>query len=182
MRTDVKIIQKAEFNPKIRLYMLTYVAFIMIISIIGIPLLIVWFLGLGQYVSGRFYENLKCNLTSRHLEFKKGVLFKVEKTIPLENIQDLTFIENPLLRFFDLRVLKIETAGQSNPQGSDMKLVGIVKTQDFRDKVLRQRELIKNENRMDTRPADTSDKEVVELLTEIKDILDDIRNKGNSSL
>jgi len=44
------------------------------------------------------------------LEFKKGIFFRVEKTIPLENIQDLTFNEDPLLRYLDLRVLKIETA------------------------------------------------------------------------
>jgi putative membrane protein len=111
------------------------------------------------------------------LEFKKGVLFKVEKTIPLENIQDLTFIENPLLKYFDLRILKIETAGQSNPQGSDMKLIGIINPSDFKEKVLHQRELLKTENRMDNRQSETSNEQVVDLLKEIKDILNDIRNK-----
>lgn len=76
------LIQKAEFNPRIRTYTLLVIAFVMTISVVGIPLLIIWFLGLGQYISRRFYENLKCQLTDRHLEFRKGVLFKVEKTIP----------------------------------------------------------------------------------------------------
>ena len=134
-------------------------------------------MGLGQYISRRFYENLKCNLTVRHLEFKKGVLFKVEKTIPLENIQDLTFIENPLLKLFDLRILKIETAGQSNPQGSDMKLIGIINSLDFKEKVLHQRELLKTENRVDNSMSETNNKELVDLLKDIKDILNDIRNK-----
>ena len=96
-------------------------------------------MGLGQYISKRYYENISCELSSNHLEFKKGVLFKVEKTIPLENIQDLTFIENPLLKHLDLRILKIETAGQSNPKGSDMKLIGIIDSVDFKKKVLYQR-------------------------------------------
>jgi putative membrane protein len=146
-------------------------------TVVGIPLLVFWFLGLGQYICRRFYENLKCELTVRHLEFKKGVLFKVEKTIPLENIQDLTFIENPLLKYFDLRILKIETAGQSNPQGSDMKLIGIINPSDFKEKVLHQRELLKTENRMDNRQSETSNEQIVDLLKEIKDILNDIRNK-----
>lgn len=177
MTTQSKIVQTAEFNPKIKTYLLLYVAFILTLTVAGIPLLIFWFLGLGQYISRRFYENLKCKLTDRHLEFKKGVLFKVEKTIPLENIQDLTFIENPLLKYLDLRILKIETAGQSNPQGSDMKLIGIVNSADFKEQVLLQRDLLKTENRIGNSVSETGNEQVVDLLKEIKDILNDIKNK-----
>ena len=177
MHTDLKIIQSAEFNPRIQQYFFTYVALFLTITIVGIPFLIFWLFGLGQYVSRRFYENLKCDLTNRHLEFKKEVLFKIEKTIPLENIQDLTFIENPLLKYFDLRIFKIETAGQSNPQGSDMKLTGIINTQDFKEKVLHQRELLKTEDNADNRLGGSSEHQVVDLLTEIKHILNDIKNK-----
>jgi putative membrane protein len=105
------------------------------------------------------------------------VLFKVEKTIPLENIQDLTFIENPLLKYLDLRILKIETAGQSNPQGSDMKLIGIVNSADFKEQVLHQRDLLKTDNRVDNREADTNNEQIIDLLKEIKNILNDIKNK-----
>ena len=177
MTTASKIVHTAEFNPKIKVYLLLYVAFILTLTLVGIPLLIFWFLGLGQYISRRFYENLKCKLTDRHLEFKKGVLFKVEKTIPLENIQDLTFIENPLLKYLDLRILKIETAGQSNPQGSDMKLIGIVNSADFKEQVLHQRDLLKTENRVSSSVSETGNEQVVDLLKEIKDILNDIKNK-----
>ena len=177
MTSESTIIQTAEFNPKIKSYILLSVAFILTISLVGIPLLIFWFLGLGQHISSRYYENLKCKLTKRHLEFKKGILFKVEKTIPLENIQDLTFIENPLLRYLDLRIIKIETAGQSNPQGSDMKLVGIVNSSDFKEKVLHQRELLKTDNRLDTKQTETGNEQIVDLLREIKDILNDMKNK-----
>lgn len=171
------LIQQAEFNPRIRTYMLLVIAFIMTISVVGIPFLIFWFLGLGQYISRRFYENLKCQLTDRHLEFRKGVLFKVEKTIPLENIQDLTFIDNPLLRYLDLRILKIETAGQSNPQGSDMELIGIVDSSAFKEKVLHQRELLVSINRIDISQTKTNDEQILDILGDIKDILNEIKNK-----
>jgi putative membrane protein len=177
MTMDSIIVQKAEFNPSIKTYILLVVAFFLTISVAGIPLLVFWFLGLGQYISKRFFENLKCELTDRHLEFKKGVLFKVEKTIPLENIQDLTFIENPLLKYLDLRILKIETAGHSNPHGSDMKLIGIVDSSNFKEKVLYQRNLLKTENRTNKKPTETNDNQIVDLLMEIKDILNDIKNK-----
>jgi len=177
MTVESNLIQMAEFNPKIKSYILLLVAFFLIISVVGIPLLIFWFLGLGQYISRHFYENLKCKLTNRHLEFKKGMLFKVEKTIPLENIQDLTFIENPFLKYLDLRILKIETAGQSNPQGSDMKLIGIINSADFKQKILNQRDLLKTENRSENRQTETSNEQTNNILMEIRDILNDIKNK-----
>lgn len=177
MSTETQTIQTAEFTPRIKSYLLVYGGFLLTISLMGIPLLPFWFLGLGQYFCNRYYKSLQCSLTTRHLAFKKGAMFKVEKTIPLENIQDLTFIQNPLLNAFDLRVLKIETAGQSNPQGSDMKLIGIIDTEDFRDKVLNQREVLRLENRGGGQPSDSKNDGLIEMLTEIRDLLKDIKNK-----
>lgn len=176
MTSKSTVLHKAEFNPKIKSYILLVVAFILLISIVGIPILIVWLVGLGQYISNRYYDNLECQLTNRHLEFKKGVLFKVEKTIPLENIQDLTFIENPLLKFLDLRILKIETAGQSNPKGSDMKLIGIKDSINFKEQVLNQREVIQTNSKNNNQAISSSEKTNI-LLEEIKNILCEIKNK-----
>jgi putative membrane protein len=165
---------KASFNPRIKSYIYWYVAFVLLVTIIGIPLMIVWLLGFGQYYSQRYYDHLECNLTDRRIQFRKGVMFKVEKTIPLENIQDLTFIQNPLLNVFGLRILKIETAGNSNPQGSDMQLIGIDNMEHFKDTVMSQRDALRLHSR-EPMPIDTShsigNAEMVELLREIRDLL-----------
>lgn len=68
---------------------------------------------------------------------------QVEKTIPLENIQDVTFIEGPLLRRFNLSVLRFETAGQSANQGSEMKLVGVIDAALLRQRILAQRDVLR---------------------------------------
>ena len=178
MEKEAVIIKQAEFNPRIRKYILFIVSFFLFVSVAGIPLILLWCLGIGQYVSRRYYEHLKCRLTDSHLEFKKGILFRVEKTIPLENIQDITFIDNPFLRWFDLRILKIETAGSSNPTGSDMKLIGIIDTHDFKEKVLKQRTIIRNKAlNMMGGGTGSGDEESIELLKEIRDLLKDIKNK-----
>ena len=178
MEKEAIIIKQAEFNPRIRKYILHVVAFYFFISVVGIPLILIWYIGVGQYISRRYYENLKCRLTNSHLEFKKGILFRVEKTIPLENIQDLTFIDNPFLRWFDLRILKIETAGSSNPTGSDMKLIGIIDTPAFKEKVLEQRTIIRNKSlTMMGGAVSSGDDESIELLREIRDLLKDIKSK-----
>lgn len=170
---EARIIREATFSPKIKTYILLSVGFFLLVTIIGIPFLLIWLLGFGQYVSKRYYENLKCKLTTRHLIFSKGAFFMVEKTIPLENIQDLTFLQNPILNLLELRVLKIETAGSSNPHGSDMKLIGIVQAEEFKQQVLEQREVLVR------KPADeisVKKDESLEVLLEIRDLLKEIRS------
>jgi putative membrane protein len=177
MTQESKILQTADFNPKIKAYLLISIALILTVTIIGIPFIIIWFLGLGQYHCKRYYENLVCTLSERHLSFKKGVMFKTEKTIPLENIQDLTFLENPLLKAFNLRILKIETAGQSNPQGSDLKLIGILDSVEFKNKVLKQRELLSTEVLKPSPTNESSQDQVLNELKEIRNLLKEIRDK-----
>lgn len=169
---QTEIIKKADFSPKIKTYILLSVGFFLLITIIGIPFLIVWLLGFGQYFSKRYYENLNCKLTSRHLIFSKGAFFMVEKTIPLENIQDLTFLQNPILNLLELRILKIETAGSSNPDGSDMKLIGIVDAEKFKQQVLEQRELLVRQPNDDM--SESKEGESLEVLREIRDMLKEI--------
>lgn len=167
------LVHKAVFSSKIKTYILLVVGFFLLISIVGIPILIIWLLGVGQYFSRRYYENLTCQLTSQHLIFSKGAFFRVEKTIPLENIQDLTFLENPILNLLELRVLKIETAGGSNPHGSDMKLIGINDAEKFKQKVLSQREILVRKPNMESSVNDKD--ESIKVLREIRDLLKDIK-------
>lgn len=162
------IIHQATFNPIIRRYIFWTGLFALIGSIIGIILVPFWILGLGQYFGKRYFQRLECTLTDKHLDFKKGAIFRVEKTIPLENIQDLTFIDNPILRIFDLRILKVETAGNSGSNGADMKLMGIRKSKEFKEQVLQQRDLLKSSG---TSLGAANTDELLTVLKEIRDLL-----------
>jgi len=143
MAENEPILIKAEFNPIVKAYIVLYVFGVLCVTIIGIPLAIIWLCGLGQWYSARYYEKLYCVLTEKHLRFRMGLLFTVDKTIPLENIQDLTFYEGPVLKHFNLAMLKVETAGQADRAGNQMKLVGVVDAHVFRQTVLEQRERVK---------------------------------------
>jgi putative membrane protein len=167
------VILQAEFNPKIKAYILFVGVLLLTITIFGIPLIVIWLLGLGQLVSRKYYENLSCQLTSHHLEFKKGAFFKIEKTIPLENIQDLTFIQNPILNVLNLKILKVETAGNAQAHGSDMKLVGIIDAENFKKQVLLQREYLQTGQKSSFNSTNEQPdwKETNDLLREIRDLL-----------
>ena len=165
--TSESALFKAEFNPRLQQYLFFSIALILLATVVGIPLLLIWILGWGQWVSRIHYRSLSCSLTSRNLRFSKGHYFKTEKTIPLENIQDLTFIDNPLLKWFDLRILKVETAGNSAQTGADMKLVGILDAAEFKKKVMRARDEFQ-ESRMSRGTATTVDE--VGTLSVLRDI------------
>ncbi|WP_420150091.1 PH domain-containing protein [Spirosoma sp.] len=170
-----------SFNPIIRTYLLLYVAFIMLVTVVGIVLLPFWLLGVGQWWSKHYFQKLQCELTERSLHFRKGILVEVEKTIPLENIQDVTFVAGPVLRYFDLCILKFETAGQNSKQANDMELIGIIDAQTFRTQILEQRQKL-IDARTNQQPVSTDQ----ELLTEIRDTLRDIRQlleqKSNTNI
>jgi putative membrane protein len=173
------VLLKAEFNPSIRHYYFASVSLILLVCVVTIPLLLLWALGWGQWVCRKRYESLRCELTARHLRFAKGHFFKTEKTIPLENIQDLTFIDNPILRWFDLRILKVETAGNSSASGADMQLVGIVDAASFKEQVMEARDRFV-EARAQGRPAPggvAADGDVVGLLRDIHASIEGLREE-----
>jgi membrane protein YdbS with pleckstrin-like domain len=134
---------RAVFNPLIRPYLVLSIALTLSMTIIGIPLAILWLLGVGQWWARHYYDKLECELTDESLRYRKGIIFQVEKTIPLENIQDVTFIEGPLLKRFNLSILKFETAGQSVGQAHDMKLIGIIDAHHYRSQILEARRQLK---------------------------------------
>lgn len=137
----------AQFNPLYRPYLVVTIGLAMLVTIIGIPLALVWFCGVGQWWAGHYFHKLSCVLDGKTLRFRKGILFQVEKTIPLENIQDVTFIEGPVLKKFHLATLKFETAGQSHHGANEMHLTGIIDAHEFRNRILEAREALRQQLR-----------------------------------
>ena len=147
MNTNAAPVVEARFNPLIRPYLVVRFGCLLVVTIIGIPLALIWFFGVGQWWAQHYFKKLECHLSERTLRYRKGILVQVEKTIPLENIQDITFIEGPILRHFQLSTLKFETAGHSAGQANDMHLTGIIDAHEFRDRILAARDALKQANR-----------------------------------
>jgi membrane protein YdbS with pleckstrin-like domain len=143
MNASLEPISNAKFNPLIRPYLVLTIGFYMAATIIGIPLALIWICGVGQWWANHYFHKLECHLGEKALRYRKGILVQIEKTIPLENIQDVTFIEGPILRRFHLSTLKFETAGHSAGQANDMHLTGIIDAHEFRNKILEARDALK---------------------------------------
>jgi putative membrane protein len=164
----------AKFNPLYRPYLVVTIGLTMVCTVIGAPLAIVWFLGAGQWWARHYFDKLECQITDRALRFRKGILFQVEKTVPLENIQDVTFIEGPLLKRFHLATLKFETAGHSAGQAHDMQLTGIIDAHEFRNRILERRDALRHGAQNGAHAAQASAASQTELMQAMLSRLDEI--------
>lgn len=165
---------RARFNPLIRPYLVLTIGMSLAASIILLPVAVVWFCGLGPWWARHYFDKLECELGPTALRFRKGILFQVEKTIPLENIQDITFTEGPLLRQFNLSTLKFETAGQSAGQAHDMRLVGVIDAHELRTQILARREALRRARSLPPGSEAPSSIETLQALHAILGRLDEI--------
>ena len=138
--TDERVIWEAEFNDSVTTYWLLNGVLICVVTIVGILFLPIWFL-IGKWITRKYLASHRCTLTNRSLKVNKGILTKIEKTVPLDRITDLGIIQGPIMRYFDIEALSVETAGQSSST-SLVQLAGIVDGRKFRDAVLKQRDLV----------------------------------------
>lgn len=171
-------LKKATFNPKVKTYIFLVVTFYLLVSIIGWVILPFWLFGLGQWLSGLFFKTLQCSLSNKNLRFSKGIILHIEKTIPLENIQDLSFIGGPVLRWFGLTIIRIETAGGGGKHNHHMmSIIGINDPENFKTAILVQREKISREkNQINlTQPHQENNILNENLLKQIKDELVEIK-------
>jgi len=170
MAEPAKTLLKAEFNPRIKSYLIWYGVLMSVVMIFTIPLIPIWLI-FSSYFVNKYFERLHCELTTRSLKFNKGYIFRTEKTIPLDKIQDLTFKEGPLLKAFGLSILKIETAGSSGAGAgaADLTLIGIVDATNFRDRVFDQRDIV-TENTSSTAKS-TDSENVLAVLKDIRESL-----------
>lgn len=177
------ILREATFSPRVKTYIFFVVLAFLFSTVIGIILVPIWIFGLGQWMSGKYYKTLACQITNKNLKFSKGLVLHIEKTIPVENIQDLSFVGGPILRYFGLTLIKIETAGGGGGHTNQnmMSMLGINDAESFKTAILLQREQVIHEKYSNSNQAvaSTSDSQ---LLIDIKNELIEIKNKMKDKL
>lgn len=140
-----KLIRAATFNPRVKTYWLMNGIFLCVVTIVGIPFLLIW-IPLGLIFTGRYLDRMSCELTNKALKVRKGLFVRTEKTIPLEKITDMGMVQGPIMRWLGIEQLSIETAGQSGT-GALVSMAGIENAKDFREAVLDQRDELTSRSR-----------------------------------
>jgi len=163
-----KILRSASFNPKVKTYWLISLLIVSGLTVIGIPLLLIS-IPIMLFISERMLRAMSADLTERKLVVKRGVFFKVEKSIPLEKITDVAMSQGPLMRALGLFSLSFETAGQSG-QGALVSMLGIDDAADFREAILNQKDNCSTSSRTDTSHSEQPASELTELTESVKRI------------
>ena len=78
---------------------------------------------------------LRYSLDDKALRVEQGRLFKSRKSIPLEKITDLELVQGPLLRYFDMWIINVQTASTGS-QSPEATLIGLVNPEQVREEIL----------------------------------------------
>ncbi|MGP1721976.1 PH domain-containing protein [Shewanella frigidimarina] len=146
-----KTLVSAHFHANLGLYWLLSGSVFLFLSVVGIPLLLLWF-PLGLLATKRYINNMSAELTEQKLIVRKGLFTRTENTVPLDKITDMALIQGPIMRMFGIHKLTVETAGQSGA-GALISLIGVINVVDFRSQVLAQKtQLSERQNSASARP------------------------------
>ncbi|QOC21468.1 PH domain-containing protein [Wenzhouxiangella sp. AB-CW3] len=177
MQDRSPVIRQAVIKPEAIRYHLWGIVIFSVITVVGILLLpITW--PLSKYLLERYYQRLEVVLTRRDLKVRRGIISTEEKSIPLEQITDLALNQGPLMRLFDIKGMRVETAGQS-ATGALVTVVGLADVDNFRDAVLDQRDRISDDDSEPSSSTSTASPATdhTSLLTDIRDTLKRIEEK-----
>ena len=113
---------------------------------IGIILAPLYFFTIAQWLCPRQANNLRYRLEGSMLRADGGVLFLFRKSIPLERITDVNLVQGPLMRFFGIWAMKVQTAGSPQPEAT---LYGVREPEKVREIILSQRRAVYGEKSED---------------------------------
>ena len=85
----------------------------------------------GRWWPDEFISTLRYEILDDALRVRHGVFFVYNKTIPLNRITDVVLYQGPLLRYFDIWFLVVQTAGSTTREASLMALANPEATRDL---------------------------------------------------
>jgi putative membrane protein len=181
---EEKVLLKAELNPVVKKYWLIGTVLITSSTVVGIPLLIL-IIPTVLALMTPYFNSIECILTEKSIIMRKGILNKVEKTVPLEKITDVSLTQGPIMRMWGLHKISIETAGTNQVGQAFLSITGIKDTITFRNAIFEQREIFLNQKKSDNTKTTVNNStpsndvqtllldQILKTLNEIKDKLPD---------
>jgi len=144
----------SDFRPSPQLRALYFVYFIFFVLLMvlttALPLLIfgdwpVQFATLAVFVPfvlftawwiPLYYATLIYHLSKTEIFWRRGVWFRQTGIVPYNRITNIDVIQGPLMRYFGVSSLRIQTAGYSAQATAEIRLHGIEKPEELRDLIL----------------------------------------------
>ena len=100
---------------------------------IGIILALIHYYKFGRRLCPQQANALRYRLEGSTLRVDGGVYFLFRKSIPLERITDIALVQGPLLRVFNIWIMRVQTAG--SPQ-CEATMYGVREPEKIRELIL----------------------------------------------
>ena len=100
---------------------------------VGIVLSYIWLKVYGRKLISLQVNELRYWLDGSSIKIKSGVFFRSEKSIPYEKVTDIVWFQGPLMRFYGIEGLRIQTAGSPAPEG---QMIAVRNAKEIRDKIM----------------------------------------------
>jgi len=113
---------------------------------VGVIVAFVYALTFGKWLSRKQAKVLDYRLYETNLFVHHGVFFIKRKNIPLDRVTDIVLTQGPLLRYFGLWRLDIQTAG-SGQQKAEAYLYGLNDPEQAKEVILNARDVIAINNK-----------------------------------
>ncbi len=179
MNTDSSVdFTDAATGERVTKYLFVMLVLISVVTVVGIVLIPFFALLYWLWYKPRYGDYHSMVLSDRFVNIRKGVVFRNEINVPLDRITDVTVSQGPVMRWAGVYGIKIESAGQTTPEGG-ANLIVDRDPRDFRQMVMDRAESVKSGQgavNADARVEGGSSQ--TELLTEIRDILRRIEHQG----
>jgi len=83
-----------------------------------------------------YYASIGYRLTHTEMTWRRGVWFRRTGIVPYNRITNVDIVQGPLMRFFGVSTLKVQTAGYSGQAVPEIRIDGIEHPEDLRDTIM----------------------------------------------
>jgi len=88
------------------------------------------------YWNPLYYRSIVYRLDNEEMSWKRGVWFRQTGIVPYNRITNVDIVQGPLMRFYKISDLKIQTAGYSGQKNSEISIKGVDNPEEIRDIIL----------------------------------------------
>jgi len=85
-----------------------------------------------------YYRSILYHLTPTEMTWRRGVWFRQTGIVPYNRITNVDIIQGPVMRYFGISDLRIQTAGYSAQPQAEIKLMGIEEPEPLRELIMAQ--------------------------------------------
>ncbi|TAJ44320.1 hypothetical protein CUJ86_09410 [Methanofollis fontis] len=83
-----------------------------------------------------YYRSILYHLTPTEMTWRRGVWFRQTGIVPYNRITNVDIIQGPLMRYFGISNLRIQTAGYSAQPQAEIRILGIEEPEPLRELIM----------------------------------------------